>query len=129
MERIRHGYQHGLIKDAISLLPIKVKPYLEKVDFVFDYTPSYIGSHFDGGFDKYGRSYMSVCHCSFRHHTSDERTTIFLFNRNIEKYESTIDIIWHEIAHAIHERLNFARCEWTPITDYEIQNSKWIGLV
>ena len=120
MQRIRHNYQFNLIKDAIGLLPVKVKPYLETVDFVFDYTPGYIGAHYDKGTDKLGRSYYNTCHCCFRHHTTDKQTTIFLFSKGINGYKTVLDVIWHEIAHALWERLEFVDLEWIPITDYEI---------
>ena len=125
MQRIKYKYQFNLIRDAISLLPIGIKPYLETVDFVFDYTPGYIGSHFDNSKDEYGRSYFDNCHCCFEHHTSDTRTTIFLFSKGINGYKIAVNIIWHEIAHAIWERLNFCYLDWIPISKYE----KDIGFV
>ncbi len=118
MQRIRYNHQYNLIKDAIGLLPVSVKPYLESVDFVFDYTPGYIGSHFEKSKDIYGRSYRDTCHCSFRHHTNDEQTTIFLFSKydSCKKY---LNVIWHEIGHTIWERLEFIDLDWIPITQYE----------
>jgi hypothetical protein len=124
MERIKYNHQFNLIKSAIELLPLKVKPYLETVDFVFDYTPKYIGLH-NSADTKDGRSYSNTCHCSYGYGNSDGKTTIVMFSENIGKYESVFDVIWHEIAHAIHEKLNFIKCDWEPITDYEIKNSKW----
>lgn len=124
MQRIKYNSQFNLIRDAISLLPVKVKPFLETVDFVFDYKPIYIGSHFDNSLDDYGRSYQNTCHCNYDYHTSDNKTTIFLFSEVILMQDNKkMDIIWHEIAHAIHERLNFCNYDWIPIWDYEIDTN------
>ena len=43
MQRVKYNYQSNLIRDAVGLLPLKVLPFLDTVDFVFDYNPFYLG--------------------------------------------------------------------------------------
>jgi len=118
MQRIKYKYQFNLIRDAISLLPAQVKPYLEIVDFVFDYSPKWVGLHNYSDM-RDGRSYLNTCHCSYEFHTSDKKTTIVLYQKNIKEYRNVNDVLLHEIAHAIHERLNFFKCDWVPLSNYE----------
>ena len=123
MQRIRHNYQFNLIRDAIGLLPVKVKPYLEVVNFVIDYNPYWVGFNPPKETGD-GRQYCQTCHCVDSHYAPDKKITIFLFSENIKLYNNPFNVIWHELAHAIHEQLDHYNNNWIPITDYEKQD-KW----
>jgi len=126
MQRIKHNYQFNLIRGAIELLPEKVKPYLDQVDFVVDYNPYWLGYNPPKAI-KDGRSYLNTCHCVWSWNTPDNKPVIFLYSENLRLYDNPSEVIWHEIGHAIHEQLDLFTCDWIGITNYEKQDWDWWG--
>jgi hypothetical protein len=118
LQRFKHKNQFNLIREAINLLPIKILPMLEQVDFVFDYNPHYLGFNPPDETDD-GRKYIDICHYVFSWNTPDNKQVIFLKEKNLKLYQNLFDVIWHEIGHAIHEQLRHYNNNWIPIDDYE----------
>lgn len=119
MMRIRCHREAEAIYHALSLIPPRIRERLQGVDFVTGYDPAFLGLHFYHETED-GRSYTNTSHCVWPCHQlhlprDRRRTTIVL----IDCWdEHCVDIILHELGHALDEALEFQRPWVVPLDDY-----------
>lgn len=83
-------------------------------DYFCGEDPVFAGLHsFDVAKD--GRSYRQAAHCAYPWHTIDKSTTVVL------PMVPTVNVVVHEIGHAIHEAVDFD-FELAPVDDYAARN-------
>lgn len=117
MHRLTNHQHIKVVNAALNLLPNSIRSLVEHVDILSDIDPNFVGLHqFKNA--SYGRQYKDTPHVSFKFHTSDKSTTMFLPDKIIN-----IKTVIHELGHVLDENLNF---EFTtkPVTRYG-ETNRW----
>jgi len=118
MNRYKDRKQIELVNYAIEILPIGIKNIVKDVNFVFDYSPEYIGLLELSEFDRFCGIRTSENTCFYMPLTK----TIVLHSIDLKQYKSPIDTIWHELGHHIDECLDYDRPIMKAFGEYEKTN-------
>lgn len=121
MERIRTQRDAEPIGLAFDIIPARIRPLVEHARFVAGVDPLFVGLH-DTTTTTDGRSYRTTPHACFPWHMAhrplDERVSTVALPRPVEPW-----IVVHELAHVLHEALDFDTHTPVPVTEYATRDA------
>jgi hypothetical protein len=119
MNRFRKRNEMEFIFNLINNLPIGIRKFID-CDFITNYFPGFLGIYnYKNIIDKDdNRSYKDTSHCCFSKNVLDKKTIVVLYEEDV----FDLDVIFHEIGHAIHEKIDFYDHNFIPLSDYAKTN-------